>query len=792
MTIIEPVTDVPVSVRYNRRAIDEIIASMEEGTYCAVLGPRLCGKTVLLRYLEQLFRGTFGWHVIYIDLHEMIASTQRGFFADLMQLTTESLSQSANIDLILPDMEFVSSAVFRGFITDTVNLLGTDIVLIIEHLEAIPTDLVQALLTSLRAAYMDQQTTDHQLKVMVSGALSLATLTVGESSPFRGIARRVFVGDLSEEDTISLINEYLNQYDLSFTRPALKHLVASTKGDNYLIRVICERCVLLSEENAFRSLQKENVKKVTDQFLENEVFQYAPLLEAIQLIEEDPDLLHCVLSLLDETVIHKSKLPLPLSPDLDPLYLTGVVELIDGESYRVQNSIYRNFMQHYFSPGRVGRSLAMAGRWDQALDYLQEGINQGDDTAHMDLMSATLNAIYASDDLEQAAHFLMRGLLAGFDVLEAQVWISSSRENMLRLIGSLGTDIEAPLLVNPEISTREDRLESRAYRRMAAMRGHESERGIKRAIPLFVPGRNLLGVVSLCESLAVKRFAEQRERDRQLNGFLNQAARAMQTVSTRRQELALAGSMQTSLMIETPPQLTGWQIAARLDPRRETSGDFYDFITLPGGRIGIVIADVADKGMGAALYMTLSRTLIRTYAPDYIDRPDITMRAVNERILTDTHAGLFVTVFYGILDPVKGRLTYCNAGHNPPFVLQAGQEQMPQILHRTGMALGVTYDARWEPQVINISEEGLLILYTDGVVDAQDPNEDSYGDARLLKVASTNYFRSAQEILDALITSVRTFGGESGQFDDMAMVVLKREAKVPIPEKPVPTGRRVI
>jgi len=791
MTFIEPFTDVPVSVRYNRRAIDEIITSIEEGTYCAVLGPRLCGKTVLLRYLEQLFRNKFGWYVIYIDLHEMIASTQRGFFADLMQITSDSLTQSADVELILPDMEFASSAVFRGFITDTVDHLGKDIVLIIEHLEAIPTDLVQALLTSLRAAYMDQQTTDYQLKVVVSGALSLATLTFGESSPFRGIARRVFVGDLSEEDTISLITEYLTQYGISVTRPALEHLVKSTNGDNYLIRVICERCAHLTNGDGFNSLQKDNVKKITDQFLENEVFQYAPLLEAIQLIEEDPDLLHCVVTLLDERVIHKSKLPLPLSPDLDPLYLTGVVELIDGENYRVQNSIYRNFMQHYFRPGRVGRSLAMAGRWDEALDYLQEAINQGDETAQLDLMSAILNAIYASDDLEQAAHFLIRGLLAGFDVLEAQVWILSLRENMLRLVGSLGTDIEAPLLVDPHISTTDDRLEARAYRRMATMRGQESERGIKRAIPLFVPGRNLLGVVSLCESFAIKRFAEQRERDRQLNGFLSQAARAMHTISTRRQELALAGSMQTSLMIETPPQVTGWQLAARLDPRRETSGDFYDFISLPGGRIGIVIADVADKGMGAALYMTLSRTLIRTYAPDNIDRPDITMRTVNERILADTHAGLFVTVFYGILDPVKGRLIYCNAGHNPPFILHKEQQEMPLILHRTGMALGVTYDARWEPQVVDIPEEGLMILYTDGVVDAQNPNGDLFGDTRLLEAASTNYFRSAQDILDAMITGVRTFAGENGQFDDMAMVVLRREVKVPIPEKPVPTGRRV-
>ena len=793
MSWIEAAIDVPTSVRYHREAVDEIIQSIEEGTYCAVLGPRLCGKTVLLRYVTQILSQSMGWTCVYLDLHEIQASTLQGFFADLMRLTSIKLMNVTDVETSLPEGDFATSAVFRGFLADSMQLLNRDVVFIIEHLEAVPTDLVQALLTSLRAAYMDQQTLDCRMTVVVSGALSLATLTVGESSPFRGIVRRVFIGDLTETESSALIQEYLGSEGIHITRHARQKLLAATNGDHFLIREICERCVDLVNITNSKRLSAGKVDQITSEFLRDEVYKYAPLLEAVHLIEEDPDLLHCILALLEQGVVHRTNLPLPLSPDLDPLYLTGVVDHVDGKGYKFQNTIYTQFLEGYFEPGRVGRSLAMAGRWDAAIDYFELGVRSGDRVSRSELLSATLNSIYASDDMEQAAHFLMRGLMAAFGALEVQVWYAPPKLSRLRLIGSLGSAVEESLLVNPEIETSADRLEARAFREATSMRGQESDRGIRRAIPLAAPGRNVLGVVTLCEEMTGERFIEQREHDRQLGGYLNQASRAMQAVSTRRQELALAGYIQTSLLIEKPPELDGWQFAATLDPARETSGDFYDFIQLPGGRIGIVIADVADKGMGAALYMTLSRTLIRTYAPDHVDRPDIALRNVNERILADTQAGLFVTVFYGILDPRTGRLTYCNAGHNPPYLLTDKIDESPKVLHRTGMALGVTYDSRWEPEIVNIPENALLVLYTDGVVDAHSSQDDLFGDDRLMGIARENLDQTAGASRDALISGVRAFVGEEGQFDDIAIVVVKRVPRKPILEKrPPPIGRRVI
>ena len=213
-------THAPAIVRYNRDAVEQIVQCVRDGTYCAVLGPRLSGKTVLLRYVEEVLTQSLGWTCIYVDLHTLGALTLQGFFADLIDFIAGRVEDLAGPKLSVPEASLASSAVFRGFLEDAVAALGRDLVLIIEHLEAVPTDLIQALLTSLRAAFMDQQTHQHGVMVVVSGALSLAALTVGESSPFRGIARRVFVGDLSKEQSSALIAELLAAEGVTLTRRA--------------------------------------------------------------------------------------------------------------------------------------------------------------------------------------------------------------------------------------------------------------------------------------------------------------------------------------------------------------------------------------------------------------------------------------------------------------------------------------------------------------------------------------------------------------------------------------------
>jgi serine phosphatase RsbU (regulator of sigma subunit) len=419
--------------------------------------------------------------------------------------------------------------------------------------------------------------------------------------------------------------------------------------------------------------------------------------------------------------------------------------------------------------------LSMAGLWDEALDYLEVGVKSGDAQSRADLLPATIQSMYAAKDLSQAAYFLTRGLLAGFGTREIQVWYALPGESRLRLIGNAGESADPALWSNPEMDLKDDRLETRAYRQAVVLRGGESQKSIQRAIPLLIPGRDPVGVVMVKDELPSNQAGEQHERDLQLIGFLNQAARALQTVGTRRQELTLAGRMQANLLPEMPPSAPDWQITATWRPARETSGDFYDFIEFSDGHIGLVLADVADKGMGAALYMALSRTLIRTYADEYPDKPESVLRAANQRILADTHGGLFIPLFYGLLDPSTGILTYCNAGHHPPYHLRAQKGRKPEELSRTGIPLGVSLEATWVEEVVQLAPDDILLLYTDGVVDAHNSSQELFGVNRMLEIAISLKHRSARHVQDAILSEMRAFAGNEQQFDDLTLVLIKRE-----------------
>ncbi len=243
-------------------------------------------------------------------------------------------------------------------------------------------------------------------------------------------------------------------------------------------------------------------------------------------------------------------------------------------------------------------------------------------------------------------------------------------------------------------------------------------------------------------------------------------------------ELALAGEVQASFLPHHLPEVPGWQLAARLSPALETSGDFYDFISLPNGLLGIVVADVSDKGAGAALCMALSCTLLRTYADEYPTHPEMALGAVNRRLIKDTQCDQLVTAFYGVLDPASGSLTYCNAGHPPPYLVRIGGSREVQKLMPTGMVLGVFEDLNWDRGTVHLAPGDALLLYTDGVTEAANEEASLFDEERLLASVQRSLGRSAREILDAVMTDVHVFVGGTLQSDDIALTVLVREGDV--------------
>ena len=243
-------------------------------------------------------------------------------------------------------------------------------------------------------------------------------------------------------------------------------------------------------------------------------------------------------------------------------------------------------------------------------------------------------------------------------------------------------------------------------------------------------------------------------------------------------ELRIAGEIQNTFFPDELPSLPGWEIAVTILPARETSGDFFDFIPLEDGRLGILIADVTDKGVGPALYMALSRTLIRTYAVEYEADPDVVFFATNDRILKDARANLFVTAFYGILDPVKGEMAYCNAGHNPPYLLRTQNGEI-EGLQVTGLPIGFDTDSIWTTNRITIEPGDILLLYTDGIPDAVNEQGEFFDDQRMIDAALDQIGSSALEIQANIIEEVQLFAGNAAQVDDITLIVLTR---VPIQE----------
>lgn len=239
------------------------------------------------------------------------------------------------------------------------------------------------------------------------------------------------------------------------------------------------------------------------------------------------------------------------------------------------------------------------------------------------------------------------------------------------------------------------------------------------------------------------------------------------------EELRVARDIQATLLPERPPAIPGWDIAADWQPAHEVAGDFYDFVYLENARLGCLIGDVSDKGIPAALFMAMSRSIMRTTIQGPRP-PAAALERANELILRDTRADMFVTVFFLILDPITGQLTYVNAGHNPPLVYRR-RTGLVQPLQTGGIALGAVPNIQLAECADQMEPGDVVLLYTDGVVEAIDAREQPFGEERLGELLASNASLAAGEVIDRIRTAVLDFADGQAQADDMALVVIKRD-----------------
>ncbi len=238
-------------------------------------------------------------------------------------------------------------------------------------------------------------------------------------------------------------------------------------------------------------------------------------------------------------------------------------------------------------------------------------------------------------------------------------------------------------------------------------------------------------------------------------------------------ELDLARELQQSILPQTFPDLRGARFAARGRPARQVGGDFYDVIPLSEQRVGLVIADVSDKGLSAALYMALTHSLIRAEARHHAS-PRQVLLSTHRLLLEMTRANMFVTVVYGVLDLGKGSLDYARAGHNHPLLFHPHTGDC-RILTGRGIVLGCMEQVDLEELSVDVHPGELLVLYTDGITDANSAAGEFFGDERLHEIVCATGELSAQSVCDLIFERVDRFQAEAVQYDDMAVLAVRIE-----------------
>ncbi len=261
-----------------------------------------------------------------------------------------------------------------------------------------------------------------------------------------------------------------------------------------------------------------------------------------------------------------------------------------------------------------------------------------------------------------------------------------------------------------------------------------------------------------------------------------QLAQEAEAATRLEQEIKVARELQTALLPSRSPHLEGWQIASAWRSARMVGGDFFDFWRLPAGTqvhdgeerampLGFVIADVSDKGVPAALFMALSRSLVRAAALDG-SSPSVALERANRWINRDSESGMFVTLFYGILQPDTGHVRYSVAGHNPPLHYHANDGTITE-LRTPGIALGVLEEIQLNEAEICLEPGDILLCYTDGATETIDEVQSEFGTDRLRDLIRRHHHEHAEVLVEAILQAVTAHGRGQPPYDDITLLVLK-------------------
>jgi serine phosphatase RsbU (regulator of sigma subunit) len=698
----------------------------------AVLGARQTGKTSLLLKLRHSNRDKYDF--AFVDLQAVEGAQADQCFSYIAEQIVEQLADTLDGAISLPNGNTTFSTFLRQFAKQT---RAVRIVVILDEIGALPAETSIKLASMIRAVFTSRFIKPEFARYifLLAGATDMLELTTGRNSPLGNVTERIYLGDLSASETEQLLTEALGHVWVGSCAEFNRLVHSWASGHPYWTQLLAAK--LETEVQVLPT--DELIRKVAEQLIRTED---ANLPSLIRSLRSDNTHWSLVEALLDGTPLFFSR----ANAAIAKLELIGILKDQDGQC-AIRNKIYREAVQkHQIKPTHL----------------VAENLRT---LSHQIITANDLPSLFSG-----VAGFVQQAMQSRNVV----TYTKGLRQRSFQAAGTAGIH-----------ETLCDVLEFRADSQLLSMleRGEkpsiqdlpEAERlqlsKIKSAllVPVLLKGE-LLGLFSLGGRLSGDGY-EPHDREF-LATVAEHVATAIERMSLQDWKLdaGRALDIQLGLLPKEIPQITGYQISGVWQPARIVSGDYYDVLKFDEHQVGLCIGDVVGKGVPAALLMANLQAAVKVLASAFVN-PETLCEQINRLILNNIVQGKFITFFYGLVDAKAERMTYVNAGHNPPIMLRRDGSVLR--LDEGGAVLGVFEGPKYVRGEVSLATADLLLFFTDGVSEAQDVEGQLFGEERLIQLLKDNIILGAAELQQKVISAVSEFS--RGIFnDDVTMIAMTR------------------
>jgi signal transduction histidine kinase len=503
-------------------AWQKVCQAVSRDEYVALVGPKYCGKTLLLLDVLDTLRTTGDRLPVYLDLEGWQVYRAEDLFREVAIAIRQAVPGSDVLDLPLTPEDLRDSQDFRYYLSALLSLVPNTIVLAVDHIESLPHYLAKALLRCFRVVYSERVSHPEYYRIVVvaAGALNLFELTTSLISPFN-IATVVSIPDADEEQGHELIARVAEQLGVQFSPEAVGRILVAADGDRYLIQHLC-RLAAARCGPASPMVRAPIVDQVLAGSGATDPARDPCVAERIQLVEADPDILRTVLEVLAGQEVKRRE----LLTDIDSAELTGVVKLV-GHRYVMRSQVCERVLRRYFTPRRVARLFSAFGRWDEAIRYFEQSSPASSPAERAEYLAAVVNRIYGDGGEAEAFDGVAEALLRGFGIHQLIVYRYAEEEEHLMPAAWRGLPgYRGDRAIR--LQERTEQPEAWTYTSDDYLLEKDGEGNSLFILPLPSGSRQpTVGVVTLYNHFPVERFAERQEEVLEITGFLAQAGRAI-------------------------------------------------------------------------------------------------------------------------------------------------------------------------------------------------------------------------------------------------------------------------